>query len=108
MSREITRISSVTLRAVDGIPDDELEAIEGRATAATPGAWWSWIEGRDGTSGDTFIGRGTDGARHPDLYLSTDLGATVTPEDLDFIASARQDVPRLVAEVRRLRALLGA
>jgi hypothetical protein len=26
--------------------------------------------------------------------------------DLDFIAAARQDVPRLVAEVRRLRAAL--
>jgi hypothetical protein len=30
------------------------------------------------------------------------------PADLDFIAAARQDVPRLVEEIRRLRGLRGA
>ena len=35
-----------------------------------------------------------------DIYLS---GATVN--DQDFIASARQDVPLLIREIRRLRAL---
>jgi hypothetical protein len=29
-----------------------------------------------------------------------------TPADQDFMASARQDVPRLLAEVARLRTLL--
>jgi hypothetical protein len=29
-----------------------------------------------------------------------------TTADQDFMAAARQDIPRLIAEVRRLRALL--
>lgn len=91
---------------MDELTDDELDAIEARSSAATPSPWWSWVEGRDGVAGDTFIGRGLDGARHPDLYLSTDPGERVSSEDHDFIAAARQDVPRLVAEVRRLRGLL--
>jgi hypothetical protein len=36
-----------------------------------------------------------------------ELSAGVPDDDQDFIAHARQDVPRLLAEVRRLRALLG-
>jgi hypothetical protein len=59
--------------------------------------------GRDGTSASSFIGRGLDGARHSDLYLSTDPGEQVRTADYDFLANARQDVPRLLAEVRRLR-----
>jgi hypothetical protein len=37
----------------------------------------------------------------PDLYLSGG-----TPQDQDFVAHARQDIPNLLAEVRRLRSLL--
>lgn len=84
-----------------------MDDIERRALHATPGPWWSWVEGRDGVAGDTFIGRGLDGARLTDLYLSTDGGERVTAEDHDFIAHAREDVPRLVAEVRRLRSING-
>ncbi|MHB9435342.1 MULTISPECIES: hypothetical protein [unclassified Mesorhizobium] len=32
--------------------------------------------------------------------------ASATAEDQDFMAAARQDMPRLIAEVRRLGALL--
>jgi hypothetical protein len=47
----------------------------------------------------------------PGLYLRHDspdrAGVVPAPiEDQDFIADARQDVPRLVAEVRRLRELI--
>ncbi len=90
------------------LTDDELEVIAARSAAATSGPWWAWVEGRDGLGGDTFIGRGVDGARHPDLYLSTDPGERVSAEDHDFIAHARQDVPALVAEVRRLQGLMDA
>jgi hypothetical protein len=90
---------------VSAISDEDLDAIESRSAAATPAPWWSWIEGRDGTSGESFIGRGRAGARHSDLYLSTDPGERVSNEDHDFIAHARQDVPELLAEVRRLRQL---
>jgi hypothetical protein len=98
------RSKSIYAPRMDELDDAELQTIESRVRAATEGPWWSWVEGRDGTSGDTFIGRGPKGARRTDLYLSTDEpGHSITPEDHDFIAHARQDVPRLVAEVRRLR-----
>lgn len=74
--------------------EEELSEIERRCSSATPGPWKSWIEGRDHTAGDSVITTEGD-----DIYLS---GAT--PADQDFIAAARQDVPRLIAEIRRLRA----
>lgn len=72
-----------------------------RCNRATPGPWRSRVEGRDHTSGSSFIMTGPDGARGEDIELS---GAT--PDDQDFIAHARQDVPRLVQEIQRLRSLL--
>ncbi len=81
--------------------DEELEEIRSRSNAATQGPWVSFIEGRDHTSGSSFIMRGSGSARGEDLEL---LGATVS--DIDFIAHARQDVPTLLAEVARLRELL--
>jgi hypothetical protein len=69
--------------------------------AATPGPWVASIEGRDHTSGDSVILRGVKGAWENDLYLS---GATEA--DYDFIARSRQDVPRLLDEIERLRELL--
>ena len=60
--------------------EDELTEIAHRASAARSGPWVSYVEGRD---------------HHG--------GAGVPIADQDFIASARQDIPRLVAEIRRLR-----
>ncbi len=80
------------------ITDAEVEDICGRLHATTPGPWKSYVEGRDHTSGSNFIKTG--GA---DIELS---GASVA--DQDFIAHAHEDVRRLLAEVQRLRALLGA
>ena len=77
--------------------DDHLEEIERRSAAATPGPWRSYIEGRDNTSGDHFIQTAGE-----DIYLS---GATHS--DQDFIAHARQDIPLLIAEIRRLRRARG-
>jgi hypothetical protein len=87
------------------LDDPELEAIEARCEAASPGPWRSLIEGRDHWSGDDFI-RVSDSDGQPDMYVSraTDEGLRpASPHDLDFIAAARHDVPRLVAEIRRLR-----
>lgn len=69
-----------------------LKEIEDRANAATPGPWISYVEGRDFTSGSSFIRTAGD-----DLEIS---GGTVA--DQDFIAHARQDVLLLIQEVRRL------
>lgn len=110
------RKAAIALRGdvpVVGLTADELTIIEGRAASATHGPWKAFIEGRDHTSGADFIRTGGLDDAAPDLYLSHDspdrTGLVVAPmEDHDFIAHARQDVPRLVAEVRRLRSLIEA
>jgi hypothetical protein len=70
----------------------DLPAIRQRCARATAGPWKSFIEGRDHTSGSSFIMTGGE-----DIEL---LGAT--EEDQDFIAHARQDIPLLLAEIDRL------
>ena len=79
------------------LSEDELSEIEGRVRAASPGPWKSHIEGRDHTSGSNIIITGTGEGIEP-------IGATIA--DQDFIAAARQDVPRLLEVVRVLRSLL--
>ena len=89
-----------------GLTDDELAEMAKRADDATPGPWEAFVEGRDHLAGDDFIRTGGIDNAQPDMYVSQYLGATarkVPAVDLDFIAAARQDVPRLVAEIRRLR-----
>lgn len=78
----------------------EFAEIRARCDEATPPPWRSFVEGRDHTGGSSFIKRGEGAARHEDIELT---GASVA--DQDFIAHARQDLPRLVAEVVRLRRL---
>lgn len=74
------------------ISEDELRDIEARCDAATTGPWISFVEGRDHECGSDFIRTGGD-----DIEL-----AGATRADQDFIANARQDIPRLLREVRRL------
>lgn len=88
------------------LTDEELAQIAERADAATPGPWMAFVEGRDHVAGDDFIRTGGIDDSRSDMYVSHYVGATarkVPAADLDFIAAARQDVPRLVAEIRRLR-----
>jgi hypothetical protein len=82
-----------------------LRAIEERCAAASPGPWEAFVEGRDHTSGDTMIRIGGPKGNEPDMYVSRDL-KVASEADHDFIAHARQDLPLLVAEVRRLRDLI--
>jgi hypothetical protein len=84
------------------VTDAELDAIEKRASAASKAPWRSFVEGRDHWSGDDFIRVGGDDDDEPDMYISRDT-VPAGAADLDFVANARQDVPRLVAEIRRLR-----
>jgi hypothetical protein len=94
-------------------PLDEaaLREIEARAAAAPPGPWESYVEGRDMTSGSSFILVHDAAGEQMDVYLTID-GSEPAPKPYrrwneplqDFIASARTDVPALIAEVRRLRA----
>ena len=75
------------------VTDEYLQGVENRARAATPGPWISFVEGRDHTSGSSFVRTQAE-----DIEFS---GATAA--DQDFIANARQDIPLLIAEIRRLR-----
>lgn len=80
------------------LPASYLRDIDLRCKGATAGPWTSFVEGRDHTSGSSFIQTAGE-----DIELS---GATEA--DFDFIAHAREDVPRLLAEVQRLQAVLDA
>lgn len=75
------------------LTDADLKAIEQRLARATPGPWIEHLEKRDEISGSDVIS--TAGQ---DIYLP---GASEA--DYIFVANARQDVPRLLAEIRRLR-----
>jgi len=74
----------------------DMDAIRQRCDQATPGPWKSYVEGRDHDSGSSFIM--TSGE---DIEL---IRASVA--DQDFIAHARQDIPQLLAEIQRLKAMI--
>ncbi|MEZ5002971.1 MAG: hypothetical protein R2730_08030 [Chitinophagales bacterium] len=85
--------------------DEELNEIMNRVLSATKGPWVSWVEGRDYDSGDSFIMTGIEkgqdiwnNSRGEDIYLS---GATIA--DQDFIAHARQDIPKLLSYISELK-----
>ena len=75
----------------------ELQKIRDRCNRATSGPWKSHAEGRDFTGGGSCITTGTDRDIEP-------IGATA--DDLDFMAHAQQDIPRLIDEIERLQAKL--
>ena len=78
------------------ITESELARIQQLCDAATGGPWRAYVEGRDHESGSSFV-----------QTAAADIEMTGAAEaDYDFIASARQDVPRLVGEVRALRRML--
>lgn len=83
------------------LDEKRLSEMRSRADAASPGPWKAYVEGRDHESGSSFIMVGSGPTRADDIELT---GAA--PADYDFVAHAREDVPLLVDEVRRLRKLL--
>jgi hypothetical protein len=85
------------------LDEAELDAIEGRCVRASPGPWTAFLS--PGLGGPEFI-RVSERDAEPDMYVDRD-GSPAAAADLDFIAGARQDVPRLLAEVRRPRRLTG-
>ncbi|MFJ1755956.1 hypothetical protein [Kitasatospora sp. NPDC088134] len=95
------------------LPEEELSAIERRVAAATPGPWIGWMESRRGIGGTSFIQLQADAEEDDEIYLTRFTGGvevcgghSQTDADIEFIAGARQDVPRLVNEIRRLRTAL--
>ena len=80
------------------ISKEELREIELRCEKAQNGPWKAYIEGRDHESGPDFIMTGTGNNRQKDIEM---VGATVA--DYDFIANAKQDIPKLINEIRELK-----
>lgn len=95
----VERIASPAAPA-EGLTDDSLAAIEARVNATTPAPW------THATFPEASISRGyylIEWRQAPGLAPHT-IARAVWPEyNAAFIAHAREDVPRLVAEVRRLR-----
>ena len=79
----------------------ELIEIENRLNKSQNGPWKAYIEGVDQESGSSFIMTGTDGNRQVDIEM---IGATIA--DYDFIANAKQDIPKLINEIRQLKKLI--
>lgn len=73
------------------IRKSRLDEIRKRLSATTKGEWVSYVEGRDHTSGCSFIMTGVGNERGEDIELT---GATSA--DQDFIAHARQDIELLI------------
>jgi hypothetical protein len=79
--------------------EDDLKAIEARAQAATEGPWRAVYDG----SSTWSIGPDDDPQGRAACWASDRFGKKA---DIEFLTAARTDIPALVAEVRRLRALL--
>jgi hypothetical protein len=87
------------------LAEDDLNRIERLVEASTAGPWYSYAEGRDAEAGSNYIELGW--CNELGSFKSMEIvGGTIA--DQDFIANARQDVPRLLLEVRVLRARLEA
>lgn len=106
------------------LTDDDLDGIEEIAAVATPGPWHVRQLDDDHAMSLVAVSAVPDtgrGERWPDFDHGEIVAATLVQrpryvdaaderwdENARFIARAREDVPRLVAEVRRLRRLLEA
>jgi hypothetical protein len=88
------------VRAVRGqtaLSAEDVQAITARCDQASSGPWRAFLESDGGIGGSNviWIGEGD----HPDLYLWLD--SRIAPgEDFEFVAQARQDIPRLLDEIR--------
>jgi hypothetical protein len=85
--------------APDGLSDEDLDQIAARCDAASPAPWRAFYG--PGIGGDDFIAV-SDSDDEPDMYIKRDRQPAGVA-DLEFIANVRQDLPRLIAEIRRLR-----
>jgi hypothetical protein len=90
----------------DRLTDTEIEELRRLCSRASPEPWRAMLEGRDHTSGDSFIMIGNDDDRGDDMYVSRD-SRSASPEDLEFIAAARTYLPRLLDEIVRQRSAHG-
>lgn len=91
--------------------NEELEQIGKRAEAATPGPWWVGGDDEDSAFMRGNLVAYTDAGQLCRFALTavneyTEIPANRPEENKAFIAHARTDIPRLVAEVKHLRSLV--
>lgn len=86
--------------------DDELDAIEARANAAVAGPWRSSRDEMTQAFGQhryAVLAFADEPARKLAFIIDGFTGSPEMGQTAAFIAHAREDVPALIAEVRRLR-----
>jgi len=86
----------------------DIGEIEERLSKSSKGYWTAMIEGEDHESGAAFIMTGIDPGediwsenRGKDIYIN---GGTI--DDIKFIANAKQDIKKLIEEIKRIKGLL--
>ncbi|MET7728118.1 hypothetical protein [Streptomyces mirabilis] len=107
------------MTTLEPLTHEELEELDELARAATPGPWF--VRSLDdvdamslvavSTVPDTGLGERWPGFDHREIVAATliqqpryvDAADERWDENARFIAAARDNIPRLVAEVRRLR-----
>lgn len=90
--------------------DQRLAEIERRVSSSTPAPWVSYWEGRDHWGGASFVMMHR-GEHQCDLYLHFDCVENSEAQrlaDQDFIAHAREDIPALIEEIRRLHDIISS
>jgi hypothetical protein len=89
---------------IEPLSEAELDDLEQMIAAASPAPWQAFAG--HGIGGPDFIRLGGNDDSQPDMYIKHD-GQPAPVSDLDFIAAARNYVPRLLAEIRQRRARSG-
>ncbi len=85
----------------DAITEKELTALESAGRRASGGPWVAYVDSDIPEGGAPYIAVGGD-REAPDMYVW--IGEEFAPRpDVELIAAARQDVPRLVRELRLRR-----
>jgi hypothetical protein len=82
----------------ESLSDDEIARIRALCDAASRAPWRAMVEGRDHTSGPSFVMIGPPDHRQVDMYVTIDSDPADAP-DLDMIAAGRSYLPRLLDEL---------
>jgi hypothetical protein len=103
--RDVARLVGA-VRGVVELAQDERPKIESRCRGASPGPWMVSLESDRGVGGSNVITVSYDDAQ-PDLYLwrggdwsSWERDDLASDGDFEFVASARQDIPKLLDALR--------
>ncbi len=85
--------------------ESDLNEIESRLNNSTKGTWIPMTEGITHESGSDFI---MTNVSNKDDYKNSERGQDIelnggTKDDIVFIANAKQDIQKMIAEIRKLK-----